>query len=49
MDFPVSLFFMHLDGPPLLLWSLAAGGTQWAVVAGLLTLALGWAARARQR
>ena len=49
MDFPVSLFFMHLDGLPLLLWSLAAGGAQWAVIAGLLTLSLGWAARARQR
>jgi hypothetical protein len=49
MDFPVSLFFMHLDGPPLLLWSLAAGGAQWAVIAWLLTLSLGWAARARQR
>jgi len=49
MDFPVSLFFLHLDGPPLLRWSLAAGGAQWAVVTGLLTLSLGWAARARQR
>lgn len=49
IDFPVSLAFMHLDGPPLLLWSLAAGGLQWAAIAGLLTLSLGWAARARQR
>ncbi|MFL6264078.1 MAG: hypothetical protein ACJ76Y_30710 [Thermoanaerobaculia bacterium] len=49
MDLPVSLFFLHLDGPPLLLWSLAAGGAQWAVIACLLTLFLGWAARARQR
>lgn len=49
IDFPTSLAFMHLDGPPLLLWSLAAGGAQWAVIAWLLTLSLGWAARTRQR
>jgi hypothetical protein len=48
IDFPVSLAFMHLDGRPLLLWSLAAGGVQWAVIAALLTLSLGWAARARK-
>jgi hypothetical protein len=48
IDFPVSLAFMHLDGRPLLLWSLAAGGLQWAVIAALLTLSLGWAARARK-
>jgi len=48
IDFPVSLAFMHLDGPPLLAWSLVAGGLQWAAIAGLLTLSLGWAARARK-
>ncbi len=48
IDFPVSLAFLHLDGRSLLLWSLAAGGLQWAVGAGLLTLFLGWAARARK-
>ena len=30
IDFPVSLAYLHLDGTPLLLWSLAAGGLQWA-------------------
>jgi hypothetical protein len=49
IDFPASLAFMHLDGTPLLLWSLAAGGLQWAVIAALLALLLGVAARARQR
>ena len=49
IDFPISLFFMHLDGPPLLRWSLAAGGAQWAVIAWLLTLFLGSAVRMRQR
>lgn len=49
IDFPVSLAFMHLDGPPLLLWSLAAGGAQWAAIAWLLTISLGWAARSRPR
>jgi hypothetical protein len=48
-DFPTSLAFMQLDGTPMLLWSLFAGGLQWAVIAALLTLALGWAARARER
>jgi hypothetical protein len=47
MDFPVSFAYMHLDGSPLLLWSLLAGGLQWAAAAALLTLGLGWAARAR--
>ena len=47
-DFPASLAYLHLDGTPLLLWSLAAGGLQWAVITALLTLSLGWAARARQ-
>jgi hypothetical protein len=49
IDFPASLAFMHLDGTPLLLWSLAAGGLQWAVIAALLAMFLGVAARARRR
>jgi hypothetical protein len=48
IDFPASLAFLHLDGTPMLLWSLAAGGLQWAIIAALLTLFLGWASRARQ-
>ena len=47
-DFPASLAYLHLDGTPLLLWSLVAGGLQWAAITALLTLSLGWAARARQ-
>lgn len=47
IDFPTSLAYLHLDGTPMLLWSLAAGGLQWAVIAWLLTLSLGWATRAR--
>jgi hypothetical protein len=48
-DFPVSLAYLHLDGTPLILCSLVAGGLQWAIIAALLTLALGRAARARGR
>jgi phosphoglycerol transferase MdoB-like AlkP superfamily enzyme len=47
VDFPTSLAYLHLDGTPMLLWSLAAGGLQWAAIAWLLTLSLGWATRAR--
>jgi hypothetical protein len=49
MDFPASIAYMQLDGTPLLLWSLCAGGLQWAIIAALLSLSLGWAARARRR
>jgi hypothetical protein len=49
IDFPASLAFLHLDGTPMLLWSLVAGGLQWAIIAALLAFFLGWAARARQR
>lgn len=49
IDFPASLAFMHLDGPPLLFWSLLAGGLQWAVIAALLSFFLGRAARDRRR
>lgn len=41
MDFPVSLTFLHLDGNPMLAWSLVAGGLQWAAIAALLTVWLG--------
>lgn len=41
MDFPTSLAFLHLDGTPMLTWSLVAGGLQWAAIAALLTLWLG--------
>jgi hypothetical protein len=47
--FPASLAFLHLDGTPMLLWSLVAGGLQWAIIAALLAFSLGWAVRARQR
>ncbi|HEY0557407.1 MAG TPA: hypothetical protein VGG20_24340 [Thermoanaerobaculia bacterium] len=49
IDFPASLAFLHLDGTPLLLWSLAAGGLQWAIIAALLSFSLGRAARGRPR
>ncbi|HEX9942004.1 MAG TPA: hypothetical protein VGG03_08310 [Thermoanaerobaculia bacterium] len=41
IDFPISLAYLHLDGTPLLAWSLLAGGFQWAAIAALLTLWLG--------
>jgi hypothetical protein len=47
LDFPVSLGYMHLDGRPLLIWSLLAGGLQWAAIAALLALLIGRAARRR--
>jgi hypothetical protein len=40
-DFPFSLAYLHLDGAPLLTWSLLAGGLQCAVIAALLSLWLG--------
>ena len=41
IDFPVSLAYLHLDGTPLLTWSLLAGGLQWAAIAALLSIWLG--------
>ena len=41
IDFPVSLTFLHLDGKPLLFWSLLAGGLQWGAIAAGLSLFLG--------
>jgi hypothetical protein len=49
IDFPASLAFLHLDGTPLLLCSLAGGGLQWALIAALLSFSLGRAARGRPR
>jgi len=47
MDFPASLAYVHLEGTPLLTWSLAAGGLQWAGIAALLTFLLGRTLKAR--
>jgi Na+/melibiose symporter-like transporter len=47
IDFPVCLAYVHLDGKPLLAWSLAAGGLQWGVIAALLSLWLGSTVRER--
>lgn len=41
IDFPVSLAYLHLDGTPLLAWSLVAGGLQWAAICALLAFLLG--------
>lgn len=49
LDFPASLAYMHLDGEPLLTWSLVAGGIQWGLIAGLLTLLVGRLARREGR
>ena len=49
LDFPASLAYMHLDGEPLLTWSLVAGGLQWALIAGLLALLVGRLARREGR
>lgn len=45
LDFPASLAYMHLDGDPLLTWSLLAGGLQWAVITALLTWIIGRSTR----
>ena len=45
LDLPASFIYMHLDGPPLLTWSLLAGGLQWGAFAALVALLLGRAAR----
>jgi len=47
VDFPISLAYLHLDGAPLLTWSLAAGGLQWGVITALLSLWLGSTVRER--
>jgi hypothetical protein len=47
MDFPASLAYVHLEGTPMLAWSLAAGGLQWAGIAALLTFLLGRTLKAR--
>ena len=45
LDFPVSLAYLQLDDNPLLLWSLVAGGLQWAAIAAALTWLVGRSAR----
>ena len=47
MDLPISLAYLHLEGTPLLTWSLVAGGLQWAGIAALLTFLLGRTLKAR--
>lgn len=47
MDFPASLAYLHLEGTPMLTWSLLAGGLQWAGIAALLTFVLGRTLRRR--
>jgi hypothetical protein len=45
LDFPVCLAYLQLDGHPLLVWSLIAGGLQWAAIAAALTWLVGRSAR----
>jgi hypothetical protein len=45
LDLPSSFAYMHLDGGPLLTWSLVAGGLQWAAIGALVALLVGRAAR----
>jgi hypothetical protein len=45
LDFPTALLYAQLEGGPFLLWSLLAGGLQWAVIGALVALLVGWAAR----
>ena len=47
LDLPGSFGYMHLDGRPLLIWSLVAGGLQWGALAALLAVLVGRAARGR--
>jgi hypothetical protein len=48
LDLPVSFGYMHLDGRPLLTWSLIAGGLQWGALAALVAFLVGRAARRRE-
>ncbi|MFL6193747.1 MAG: hypothetical protein ACJ75H_06220 [Thermoanaerobaculia bacterium] len=48
IDFPSSLAYLHLDGSPMLLWSLLLGGLQWGVITALLTWFLGLTVRDRE-
>ncbi len=47
LDLPVSFGYMHLDGGPLLTWSLIAGGLQWGAIGALVAFLVGRAARRR--
>jgi phosphoglycerol transferase MdoB-like AlkP superfamily enzyme len=48
IDFPSSLAYLHLDGSPMLAWSLVLGGLQWSLIAALLTWFLGLTLRERE-
>ena len=45
LDLPASLAYLELAGTRLLVWSLLAGGLQWAGIAAGLTWLVGRAAR----
>lgn len=49
LDAPASITYMHLDGPALLATSLLVGGLQWAAIAALFSLLVGFAVRRRAR
>jgi hypothetical protein len=48
LDLPASFGYMHLDGRPLLTWSLVAGGLQWCAIGALLAFFVGRAAQRRE-
>ena len=41
MDFPTSLIYLGVEGRAFLVWSLIAGGLQWAAIGALLAYGLG--------
>lgn len=45
LDFPISLAYLQVMGERLLVWSLFAGGLQWAATGAILALVVGWASR----
>lgn len=45
LDLPLSLVYLELAGTRLLVWSLLAGGLQWAGIAAGLTWLVGRSAR----
>lgn len=47
LDLPISLAYLHVMGDRLVLWSLFAGGLQWAASGALLAVIVGWSARRR--
>lgn len=48
LDLPASFGYMHLDGRPLLTWSLVVGSIQWGAIGALVALLVGRAARRRE-